>query len=104
MAKRTAAVWMDQELYERIQRLATVDRRSVSEIILMAVERGLPALEEELIHKLNATMFSLNDSVLLSALRSKIQKPTDSVMPGPSEPKARKSRKPNPRPLTGKEF
>lgn len=52
MAKRTAAVWIETDLYERIHRIAMVDRRSVSEVISMAIEHGLPPLEDELQYKL----------------------------------------------------
>lgn len=54
MAKRTAALWLESELYERLQRIATVDRRSMSQVIAMAIGHGLPALEEELSHKLES--------------------------------------------------
>ena len=48
MAKRTAATWIDKELYARLERVAKVDRRSVAEVIAMAVERGLPAIERHI--------------------------------------------------------
>jgi predicted CopG family antitoxin len=48
MAKRTAATWIDKDLYARLERVAKVDRRSVAEVIAMAVERGLPAIERHI--------------------------------------------------------
>ena len=51
MSKQPASVRLDSDTFERVKTLATVDRRSVSEIIAWAVERGLPALEAEQIAK-----------------------------------------------------
>jgi hypothetical protein len=46
MPKRTAATWVEQELYDRLKRVAKVDRRSVAEVMAMAIEKGLPMVEQ----------------------------------------------------------
>lgn len=48
MAKRTAGIWIEEADFERLKRIAVVDRRSVSQVMLMALERGLPLIEEEI--------------------------------------------------------
>lgn len=68
MAKRTAAVWLETELYERLHRIATVDRRSISEVISMAIEHGLPPLEGELKHKLTPVLAESHSSPINQAI------------------------------------
>ena len=46
--KIPTSVRLDQDVYDRIKSIATVDRRSIAEVVAWAVERGLPSLEAEL--------------------------------------------------------
>jgi hypothetical protein len=48
MAKKQAGTSLETAVMDRIQRIATVDRRSVAEVLAWCVELGLPRLEEEL--------------------------------------------------------
>ncbi len=48
MSKKTVGARLPQHLVERLETLAKVDRRSVSQIIEILIERGLPALEEHM--------------------------------------------------------
>jgi len=43
--KTPASVRLEPEVFTRIQTLATVDRRSISEIVAMCAEAGLPQVE-----------------------------------------------------------
>ena len=38
---------LDPDVFERVKTLATVDRRSIAEIIAWAVQTGLPTLEAQ---------------------------------------------------------
>lgn len=62
MAKRTASTWIEPDLYERLLRVAKVDRRSLAEVLAMSVEHGLPLLEQELSHKLHPAAESLTET------------------------------------------
>jgi len=63
MSKKQCGTSLEQALYERVSRVATVDRRSIAEVIAAAVAAGLPLLEEELSRpKLNLSDYLLNDS------------------------------------------
>lgn len=77
MSKQPASVRLDSDTFERVKTLATVDRRSVSEIIAWAVERGLPALEAEQIAKQSI----LRESTTPLALPAKPTKAEESAYP-----------------------
>lgn len=46
--KTTVGTKVDDELLERLKRVATVDRRTVSNVLELCILRGLPELEEDL--------------------------------------------------------
>jgi predicted DNA-binding protein len=45
MMKFPVAVRLEEEVYERVKRLSEVDRRTLSNVLTLAIEAGLPALE-----------------------------------------------------------
>ena len=45
MQKLPVALRLDEGTYERVAQLAKRDRRSISNVLLMAIEKGLPAIE-----------------------------------------------------------
>ena len=51
MAKKPASTSLEEALYERVERIALVDRRSIAEVIAWAAEKGLPLVEEEMANR-----------------------------------------------------
>jgi predicted DNA-binding protein len=45
MQKYPVAVRLDEDVYERLQTLAKLDRRTVSNILAFVIEKGLPLIE-----------------------------------------------------------
>ena len=48
MAKKPASTRIEADLMKRLELVARIDRRTVSQMIEMCVERALPELEEEM--------------------------------------------------------
>ena len=47
MAKKPASTSLEEALYQRVARVAKVDRRSIAQILEICVEKALPELEAE---------------------------------------------------------
>jgi predicted DNA-binding protein len=46
--KFPVAVRLDENVYERVKRISEDDRRTLSNVLALAIEAGLPALEKRL--------------------------------------------------------
>jgi predicted DNA-binding protein len=49
MPKKPASTSLENDIYERVARLAKVDRRSIAQILEQCVERGLPDIEADVL-------------------------------------------------------
>lgn len=52
MPKRPASTSLDLPLYERLAKVAMIDKRSVSQVIETCIERSLAGIEAELEEKI----------------------------------------------------
>jgi hypothetical protein len=48
MAKKPVSTSLDEQIFQRVTRVAKVDRRSIAQVIEICVERALVQLEEEI--------------------------------------------------------
>jgi len=54
MAKKPASTNLTEEIWDRVTRVAKVDRRSISEVLEICVELGLPEMERDVQHKIQS--------------------------------------------------
>ena len=52
MAKKPVSTSVEEEIHNRLVRVSEIDKRSISQLVQMCVEKWLPELERELAEKM----------------------------------------------------
>jgi predicted DNA-binding protein len=81
MAKTSRGVRLNDETIKRLERIAQIDRRSLSNVIEMCIEEYLPTLEVQLENKTNVLPHSRNEQP--RSIEPKRSKPKHVIIRGP---------------------